>query len=297
MATTGEIRVTKTISNHVNWISAPIYVLVGYIILALLILTTGYIPFRVVLATILAFFGSGYSLLGVLYRDRELDAVERLALSFCLSQAVGGMLGFILARSIWGLRLLPLLIGTSLFNLGCYMMIVWQRRNRKDNFSPSPLSLRPVFNWWRHQKDFEKMVTAMLILSLVTSAWTFYRSLLVPKLDPAMTEFYITDSSGLVEEYPLAARAGETLSLYYGAANRENDAATYQVEVYIGNKPAGETRPFELNPGDSQQESMEIRFPEDVRGLSRIDFILRKSNTPYRFLHLWIEINGYRVLR
>ena len=214
MATISEARVTKTISTSSNWISAPVYVLIGYIILGLLILSTGHNPFRVVLATILAFFGLGYSLLAVLYQDRELDAVERLALSFCLSQAVGGMLGFALARSIWGLRLFPLLIATGLFNIGCYMMITWQKRNRKEHLSPSPMNLSPLFNWWRDQNIFEKIITSILTLLLVSGAWSFYRSLLMPKLDPPMTEIYLTDMNGLAEEFPLDATAGEKLSLY-----------------------------------------------------------------------------------
>jgi uncharacterized membrane protein len=290
MATISEVRKTKTISNRIIWISAPLYVLIGYGVLGLLILSTGNNPFRVILATILAFVGSGYSLVAVLFRDRELDGVERLALSICLSQAVGGILGFILAESPWGLRLWPLLVAIGLFNLGCYLIITWQRRNREFYALPSRVNLSPIFSWWKDQTIFQKVVTTMLILMLLSGAWSFYQSLLMPKLDPPMTEFYITDSHGLVEEYPVAAKAGDKLSLYYGTVNRENETSAYQVEVDIDNQSAGKTNPFQLHPGESRQGLMEVQLPEDLSGLSRVDLTLYKGGKPYRFLHLWIDV-------
>ena len=75
-------------------------------------------------------FLPGYSLIAVLFsRKDDLDAIERIALSFGLSIAIVPLLGLTLNYTHFGIRLLPILIVLSVFTIslaiGAYV-----RRNR-----------------------------------------------------------------------------------------------------------------------------------------------------------------------
>jgi len=75
-------------------------------------------------------FLPGYSLIAALFpRKDDLDAIERIALSFGLSIAITPLLGLALNYTPFGIRLSPVLIVLSIFTIslaiGAYV-----RRNR-----------------------------------------------------------------------------------------------------------------------------------------------------------------------
>ncbi|MCK4735168.1 MAG: DUF1616 domain-containing protein, partial [Methanophagales archaeon] len=87
-------------------------------------------PIRIILGLPLVLFLPGYSLIATLFpRKDDLDAIERVALSFGLSIAITPLLGLALNYTPFGIRLLPILIVLSVFTislaLGAYV-----RRNR-----------------------------------------------------------------------------------------------------------------------------------------------------------------------
>ena len=74
----------------------------------------------------LVLFLPGYSLIATLFpRKDDLDAIERIALSFGLSIAITPLLGLALNYTPFGIRLLPILIVLSVFTillaLGAYV--------------------------------------------------------------------------------------------------------------------------------------------------------------------------------
>ena len=83
-------------------------------------------PLRIILGLPLVLFLPGYSLIAVLFPRRDdLDAIERIALSFGLSIAVVPLLGLALNYTPFGIRLSPILIVLSIFTvslaLGAYV--------------------------------------------------------------------------------------------------------------------------------------------------------------------------------
>ena len=75
-------------------------------------------PVRVVLGLLLVLFLPGYSLIAALFpRKDDLDGIERIALSFGLSIAVVPLLGLALNYTPLGIRLVPVLLGLSLFTV------------------------------------------------------------------------------------------------------------------------------------------------------------------------------------
>ena len=83
-------------------------------------------PIRIILGLPLVLFLSGYSLIATLFpRKDDLDAIERIALSFGLSIAITPLLGLALNYTPFGIRLSPILIVLSIFTispaLGAYV--------------------------------------------------------------------------------------------------------------------------------------------------------------------------------
>ena len=141
-------------------INEPAIVLLGYIALAIVISLTNRTPLQVGLAIVLAIFGNGFSTVTVLFpRPHDIDIVERAALSACLSLAIGGILGFSLARSLWGLRLWPFLIITGLYNIICYVLTWYRRRKFSDDEMIVRLDSRKLFVWW----DTNQNISSRLI--------------------------------------------------------------------------------------------------------------------------------------
>jgi len=75
-------------------------------------------PIRIILGLPLVLFLPGYALIAVLFpRKDDLDAIERIALSFGLSIAVVPLLGLALNYTPFGIRLSPVLIVLSIFTV------------------------------------------------------------------------------------------------------------------------------------------------------------------------------------
>jgi len=79
-------------------------------------------PVRIILGLSLVLFLQGYALIAALFiRKDDLDAIERVALSFGLSIAVIPLLGLALNYTPFGIRLLPILIVLSVFTISLAM--------------------------------------------------------------------------------------------------------------------------------------------------------------------------------
>ena len=75
-------------------------------------------PIRIILGLPLVLFLPGYSLIATLFpRKDDLDAIERIALSFGLSIAITPLLGLALNYTPFGIRLSPVLIVLSVFTI------------------------------------------------------------------------------------------------------------------------------------------------------------------------------------
>ena len=85
-------------------------------------------PVRVLLGLLLVLFLPGYSLVAALFPRRgDLDGIERIALSFGLSIAVVPLIAPGLNYTQYGIRLVPVLLGLSLFTI-LLALIAYVRR-------------------------------------------------------------------------------------------------------------------------------------------------------------------------
>ena len=90
-------------------------------ILAIYILPSAHpiVIFRWILGSIFVLFLPGYVTVQALFTGRrELDDIERFALSVGLSLAITPLMGLLLNYTPWGIRLDPIAISLSIFTLG-----------------------------------------------------------------------------------------------------------------------------------------------------------------------------------
>ncbi|HEY3312584.1 MAG TPA: DUF1616 domain-containing protein [Anaerolineales bacterium] len=275
-------------------INDPALVLLGYFALAIVILLSSQTSLRVWLAIILAFFGTGGSTVAVLFsRAHVLDLVERVALSACLSMTLGGLFGFGLARSPWGLNLWPFLTITGLYNLVCYLLILYRQRNLDIGEKFIQLDCRKLILPGKiDQGKFNRIITAALTLVLFGGVWMFIQASRTAHLDPPMTEFYLLGPGRQTESYPKTGHPGETLDVNYGIVNRENQAAAYQIKIFIQGEQVGESPSMRMDPNETQSKMIEFHLPKSISNLVKVDFVLYRGDVPYRFLHLWIDISN-----
>jgi uncharacterized membrane protein len=273
-------------------INEPAIVLLGYIALAIVISLGNRTPLQVGLAIALGLFGNGFSTVTVLFpRSHDMDIVERAALSACLSLAIGGILGFALSRSPWGLRLWPFLIITGSYNVICYVLTWYRRRKFSDNETIVRLDSRKLFVWWDTKQGVSnRLISAVLILFLLSGAWMLARNLRLPSTDSPMTEFFLLGQSGQTEAYPKTGRPGEILDVTYGIVNHENAPASYQVKAYIQGTEVGIAQPVNLYSDETQMHQIGFRLLDTLSGQTKVEFVLYREEKPYRFLYLWIDV-------
>ncbi len=281
----------------INW---ALVVTVAYVLLALLIKRLPGVDLAVSgLAMLLSIFGSGFALATLLFDGLdELDMVERLALGAGLSMAVGGILGFWLARSE-NLTLDALLLAHTIFSGICAVLVTvlrwrekrllrWQDVRRAVAEAAQSLQGRGAL--------LSLGLTAALVVVTGLGAWAMVSNLRVAGADPPLTEFFLLDADGQIENFPEVAQAGEPISLQYGISNREGEPAVYQLTVMMDGQTLHKSTPLVLAPDETEVAGVTFIMPSELpateSGPRRVEFVLFRSSQPYRTLHLWFDIES-----
>ncbi len=257
---------------------------------------------RTVLGLPLVLFLPGYALIAALFPAKsDLDGIERVALSFGLSIAVVPLMGLGLNYTPWGIRLVPVLISISLFTL-LMCGLAYLRRERlfpKERFEvpfrEGALALRAEV-LEKPESQTDKILTIILILSILASVVTLVYVIVTPKEGEHFTEFYILGPGGMADDYPTDYVLGESGTVIIGVVNHEYRTVNYSLEVRLDNKtlPLPEDisqvrlghnvtweRPLTITP-PTEGTDMKLRF---------LLFNESEKEVPYRDLHLWIDVS------
>lgn len=278
-------------------------------------------PVRVVLALPMILFFPGYTLVAALFPgNREIDGLERLALSFGLSIAVVPLIGLALNYTPWGIRLDPILICLVLFTLAMASIAQYRRSLLPENerfrvpFREMISSVKQEF-MPRESSRTDRILSAILLIAIVAASGTTLYVIAAPKEGEKFTEFYILGEEGKAADYPTDLVAGVPGSIIIGIGNHEYRNATYVVELYEidqefdpatnasvihamervsswtvslpHNATSEETRPFILRSAGTNQVKFLLFIdqapPDSLKGMDRI-------NESYRDLHLWVRV-------
>lgn len=254
-------------------------------------------PVRIVLGLPLVLFLPGYALIALLFpRKADLDAIERIALSFGLSIAVVPLIGLGLNYTPFGIRLSPVLFSLSVVTIALALGACWRRRKvvSSEEFA---VEFRAAFRALKEsfaasETRLDRILSVILVISILVAIGMVVYVIVTPKQGEKFTEFYILGPGGKADEYPTTLRVGEEGRVLIGIVNHEYATVEYRLEVRLGDtRLTNESFPL------SHNETWERPFtfkPAVVGENQKLAFWLFKvganETEPYRSLHLWVDV-------
>ncbi len=264
-------------------------------------------PLRILLGLPLVLFLPGYSLIAALFpRKGDLDAIERIALSFGLSIAITPLLGLALNYTPFGIRLSPILTVLSVFTislaLGAYVrrsMILEEDRFGVD-LATCFKSIKESFK--AGDTKIDKILSGFLIISIVLAISMTVYAIITPKEGEKFTEFYILGPGGKAAGYPTNLSVGEEGTVIIGVVNHEYADTSYLLEVWLNGEVIDEWS-IELRDNETWESPFTFRARRAGEN-QKLEFLLYKNHfnksvygkegeeKPYRELHLWVDVKG-----
>lgn len=259
--------------------------------------------FRNILGLPLVLFLPGYALIAALFPAKsDLDGIERTALSFGLSIAVVPLIGLGLNYTPWGIRLLPILISLSVFTLVMCGLAYLRRAKLPEaeafgiSFTKTALELKAEI-LEKPEPGLDRALTVILVISILLSVTTLVYVIITPKEGEHFTEFYILGPEGMADNYPTNYTLGESGEVIVGVVNHEYSPVNYTMEVKLENKslPLPENmQHVSLAHNETWEKPLTLTPPDEGKNM-KLEFLLfneTDKNTPYRDLHLWINVNS-----
>jgi hypothetical protein len=115
----------------------------------------------------------------------------------------------------------------------------------------------------------------------------------VPKTGEKFTEFYILGTGGKAEGYPTDLVVGQQGQVIMGVVNHEYAAVNYTAQVKVGNAVQSTIGPFALSNEQKWENPVAFTVSAPQQNLE-VQFLLFRQGeiTPYRSLHLWVNVHG-----
>ncbi|AEH25457.1 DUF1616 domain-containing protein [Pyrococcus yayanosii] len=182
-------------------------------------------------------FFPGYVFVTALFPEKkELDNLERLALSFGLSIALVPLIGLALNYTPWGIRLTPILVSLTIFNVTFALIAIHRRKNAINPWIPW-ITIEDIKREleWEEASKLDKALTVILIGAIIASFGVLSYVITNPKPGEAFTEFYILGPKGKAADYPTELFVGENGTVIIGIVNHEHRNVTYYVEIWLVN--------------------------------------------------------------
>ncbi|MCD1294882.1 hypothetical protein CUJ83_07710 [Methanocella sp. CWC-04] len=279
--------------------------ILGFTILTLAFI---YIPFlnetiiRSALGLVMVLFIPGYSLIAALFPNKkDIDGIERAALSFGLSIAVVPLIGLGLNFTPWGIRLDPITVCLTVFTIIC-VLIANKRRHALPpderfsvDFNKAFVELRSEI-FPKSEGRLDRILTVILIISILVSVSMVVYVIAVPKQGEKFTEFYILGPSGKAENYPTKFVLGDSKSVIVGIVNHEYRDMTYDLVLKLNDSiRSGMIYQDKITVAHNQTWENVIDIKPDYVGTNmKLEFLLYADGNmtePYRDLHLWINVS------
>lgn len=249
---------------------------------------------RTILGIPVVLFIPGYVLIAALFPMKDdLDAIERIALSFGLSMAVVPLLGLAL-NFTFGIRLIPILVTLCTFIVIMTIVAIYRRKALPEDvvfsvrFDKIYETINNEINAPKNKID--RILSVILIFTTILAIGLVYYVITTPKIGEKFTEFYILGPSGKAENYPTELKFGSSATLLTGVVNHEYSSINYTIQIIL-DKDILSSKKLVLNHNETWQNN--ISFVPDKEGNDmKLELLLFKENnftSPYRELHLWVN--------
>ena len=251
-------------------------------------------------------------------RDRGIDGIERVALSFGLSIAIVPLIGLVLNFTPWGIRERPILVSICGFTLLATAVAATRRRAL-----PEQERFRVPYRDWlgaarvelfEPETRTDAALNVLLAVSVVLAAASVTYAVAVPKQGEAFTEFYLLtrdDGELVAADYPTELVQGEPAPLVIGIGNHEHREVEYTVvvslqRVRLANTSATVLEERELDRlrtrlADNETWTTDYEVVPTMTGTRlRLVFLLYTGDPPadpsiesaYRETHLWVNVSA-----
>jgi uncharacterized membrane protein len=267
----------------------------------LVVIVTPYVRDSVIrsaFGVLFTLFIPGYSLVAALFpRKEDLSTFERLALSFGLSVSTVPLISLALNYT------LHITLGSLVITLTCFVLLcVLAAKIRRDAI---PADERFAFSLDHVRRmraailpdsatRFDRIVSLVLIASILTTATAFAYVVAMPKQGEHFTQFYLLGSDRLVDNYPTQYQLNQSKPIIVGVVNHEQREANYTLVVTLNDSVNQHTLYSEqLTLADNQTWEKTILLQPDMVGTNmKMDFLLYLDNNtaPYRENYLWVNV-------
>lgn len=187
---------------------------------------------RILLGLPFILFIPGYLLIYTLFpkKDKELDLIERIALSFGLSIAVVPLIGLGLNYTPFGITLSSVLTGNLIFILvmGVISYIRWMRTPKNQR-----LIYKINLSIPKNGSKIDQALTIILIMAILIALTTLIYVIVTPKQGETFTEFYLLGPNGKLDDYPHILTVGQDAKVILGLANHEYKTMDYTIEIWL----------------------------------------------------------------
>ena len=135
-----------------------------------------------------------------------------------------------------------------------------------------------------------KILTAILIISIVLALSVTVYVIVTPKEGEKFTEFYVLGPGGMAEDYPTNLTVGEEGEVIIGIVNHEYAAVTYQLELKVNGKVIDQ-KSIVLTHNETWESPLTFK-PKKAGEDQKLEFLLYKVGEEgiYRSLHLWVDV-------
>ena len=135
-----------------------------------------------------------------------------------------------------------------------------------------------------------RALSIILAVALLGALGALVYTLAKPKVEK-FTEFYILGLESKAVDYPEELVIGEEGKVLMVIANREQEVATYWVEVAIDGVKNNELGAVTLEDGEKWEGTVSFT-PEKVGDNQKIEFLLYRQGWDgvYQRLHLWVDV-------
>lgn len=262
-----------------------------------------------VLAIVLIAFVPGYVLVALLYPTwKQVDWIERLALSLGLSLGIVPLLGLALNFTPFGVRLVPILATLSGFTVGV-ATLAYVRRMRLPIADRLAFTLVLNLPGSGEEGAIDRILALGVAASVIVAGLAFAYVLVVPKPGERFTEFYLLGPGGNASGYPTRLNVSESTHVTIGIVDHEAATVPYTVRVdllgvriqYNASNRYNETvivngttwSWFNTTLTDRQSWTQAYPFSIAMPGQWDVRFILYKDgglSNAYRMLDLFIRV-------
>ncbi|MEE8413708.1 MAG: DUF1616 domain-containing protein [Dehalococcoidales bacterium] len=137
----------------------------------------------------------------------------------------------------------------------------------------------------------DRTLFVALALIIFSGIAALFYSVGVPMTAERFTEFYLLGNEGQADNYPTELMTGDEATVKVGIINREQETASYSLEIRINGVQNNTRGPFVLEQDEKWEETISFR-PETAGNDQKVEFLLYKSgqSEAYLSLHLWINV-------